>query len=381
MNPAVRTFLAEPAVAEPPRRVWRDWVLLAVIVGSAIPETLLRTDLVWPVASLIACAGVAVAVLWRRTHPLAMLAIAFAPATALGVAGAIAGTATPPGLYTMACALVLPYTLVRWASGREIAFGAVIILLTGAIAIVTDPGTVGEAIGGLTVLLLPAAIGGMVRYRGTSRSRELEQVKLREREQLARELHDTVAHHVSAIVIQAQAGRTLAATRPETAVDVLAVIEAEATRTLHEMRTMVGALRRDSDAQLAPQQGIADITRLSASAPSTIAVDVRLDGDLSAIEPVVDAAAYRIAQESVTNAVRHARNATRVDISVVTSPDLVQLTVTDDGEPTGAPGTNGYGLIGMAERAKLLGGTLDVGHVPKGGWQVRAVLPRPAVAR
>jgi signal transduction histidine kinase len=220
----------------------------------------------------------------------------------------------------------------------------------------------------------------MVRYRGTSRSRELEEVKLREREQLARELHDTVAHHVSAIVIQAQAGRALAASQPETAADVLAVIEAEASRTLAEMRDMVGALRRDSDAELTPRQGIADIARLADSAPASIAVDVRLDGDLSAIEPVVDAAAYRIVQESVTNAVRHARDATRIDICVMTSPDVVQVTVVDDGEPTGTPGIGGYGLIGMTERAKLLGGTLDAGRAPGGGWKISAELPRRVVA-
>jgi signal transduction histidine kinase len=381
VNRAVRTFLAEPAVADPPTRVWRDWALLAVIVVGAVPEAILRTDLVWPVLGLISCIGVAVSVLWRRTHPLPMLAIAFGTASALSIAGAIAGTTTPPGLYTMAFVLVLPYALVRWASGRDIAIGAVIMLLTGAIGIVTDPGTIGEAIGGLTVLLLPAAIGGVVRYRGTSRSRELEEVKLREREQLARELHDTVAHHVSAIVIQAQAGRTLAATRPETAVDVLAVIEEEAARTLHEMRGMVGALRRDTDVELAPQRGIADIARLAASAPPSIAVEVHLEGDLSAIEPVVDAAAYRIAQESVTNAVRHARNATRIDIRVVTSPDLVQLTILDDGDPVGASGIGGYGLIGMSERAKLLGGRLDAGRVQGGGWQISAELPRRDVTQ
>jgi signal transduction histidine kinase len=380
VNPALRTFLAEPAVADPPARVWRDWALLAVIVAVAIPEAILRTDLVWPVLGLISCIGVAVSVLWRRTYPLAMLAVAFATGTALGIAGAIAGTTTTPGLHTMAFVLVLPYSLVRWASGRDIAIGAVIMFFTSAIAIATDPGTIGDAIGGLTVLLLSAAIGGMVRYRGTSRSRELEEVKLREREQLARELHDTVAHHVSAIVIQAQAGRALAATRPETAVDVLAVIEAEASRTLDEMRGMVGALRRDTGAELIPQQGIADIARLAASTPSGIEVDVHLDGDMTAIEAVVDAAAYRIAQESVTNAVRHARNATRVEILVVATNDLVQLTVVDDGEHTGAPRIGGYGLIGMTERAKLLGGTLDAGRVQGGGWQISAVLPRRAVA-
>ncbi len=94
---------------------------------------------------------------------------------------------------------------------------------------------------------------------------------------------------------------------------------------------------------------------------------------------MVDAAAFRIAQESVTNAVRHATNASRVGIQVITSPDVVHLTVIDDGQSRGAPGTGGYGLIGMAERAKLLGGTLDAGRAPDGGWRITAELPRRTV--
>jgi signal transduction histidine kinase len=308
-----------------------------------------------------------------------MLAVGFGTSTALGIAGAIAGTDSTPGLYTMALVLVLPYALARWASGRHIVVGAVIMLVTGVVGITVDPGTVGEAIGGMTVLFLPAALGGMVRYRATARAREIDDAKHREREQLARELHDTVAHHVSAIIIQAQAGQALATTQPGTAVEVLAVIEAEASRTLAEMRGIVGALRRDEAAELTPQQGIADIPRLAATAPGTITVDVALAGDLTGIEPVVDAAAYRIAQESVTNAVRHATNATRVDIHVSTSPDLVRLTVVDDGQAHGAPGVGGYGLVGMAERAKLLGGSLDAGRGPDGGWRISAELPRKVV--
>ena len=95
---------------------------------------------------------------------------------------------------------------------------------------------------------------------------------------------------------------------------------------------------------------------------------------------MVDAAAYRIAQESVTNAVRHATDATRVDIRVSTSPDVVRLTVVDDGRAHGAPGAGGYGLVGMAERAKLLGGSLDAGRGPDGGWRIIAELPRKMVA-
>jgi signal transduction histidine kinase len=380
VNPALRSFLAEPAVADPPARVWRDWALLAAIVAVAVPETFLRKDLVWPGLSLLVCLGVGMTVLWRRTHPLAMVALAFGTATMLGFAGVVAGTETTPGLDTMVLVLVLPYALARWASGRHIVVGAAIMIAAWAAALVVDPGTVGDAIGGLTVLLLPAAIGAMVRYQATARTRELDEVKHREREQLARELHDTVAHHVSAIIIQAQAGQTLAGTQPGTAVEVLGVIEAEASRTLAEMRSIVGALRRNDNATMTPQQGIADIPRLAATAPAKITVDVELAGDLTGIEPVVDAAAYRIAQESVTNAVRHATNATRVDIHVITSPDAVRLTVVDDGHAHGAPGVGGYGLIGMAERAKLLGGSLDAGRGPDGGWHITAELPRRAVA-
>lgn len=380
VNPAVRSFLAEPAVADPPARVWRDWALLAAMVVVAVPETFLRDDLVWRGLSLLVCLGVGMTVLWRRTHPLAMVALAFGTATMFGIAGVIAGTETTPGLDTTAFVLVLPYALARWASGRHIVVGAAIMVAAWAAALVVDPGTVGDAIGGLTVLLLPAAIGGMVRYQATARTRELDDVKHREREQLARELHDTVAHHVSAIIIQAQAGQALADTQPGTAVEVLGVIEAEASRTLAEMRSIVGALRRNDNAELTPQQGIADIPRLAAAAPAKLTVDVELAGDLTGIEPVVDAAAYRIAQESVTNAVRHATNATRVDIHVITSPDAVRLTVVDDGHAHGAPGVGGYGLIGMAERAKLLGGSLNAGRSPDGGWRITAELPRRAVA-
>ncbi len=110
-------------------------------------------------------------------------------------------------------------------------------------AIAGDSPTSAEASIGLVLLVFPAVLGASVRFWSTSRLRELDQVRLREREQLARELHDTVAHHVSAMVIRAQAGRVVAGSRPEAAVEALEIIEAEGSRTLAEMRSMVGALR------------------------------------------------------------------------------------------------------------------------------------------
>ena len=200
-------------------------------------------------------------------------------------------------------------------------------------------------------------------------------MKLLEREQLARELHDTVAHHVSAIAIQAQAGRTLAGSQPEAAVRALEVIEEAASRTLEELRGLVDALRQGEEPELAPQRGVADIARLAGTAGDGPAVEVELSGDLDGLRPLVGAAIYRIAQESITNAMRHARHATRVDVRVVADGDLVRLTVCDDGEAGASDGASGYGLVGMTERAALLGGTLDAGPAAE-GWTVSAVLPR-----
>ena len=204
----------------------------------------------------------------------------------------------------------------------------------------------------------------------------------REREQLARELHDTVAHHVSAIAIRAQAGRALAPSRPEAAVDALEVIEEAASRTLVDLRALVGTLRDGDEAALAPQRGVLDVQRLAHGPRDGPRVDVQLTGDLDDLPPLVGAAIYRIAQESVTNAVRHASHATRIDVRVTGHDDCVRLIVRDDGDAvSSAPDrSSGYGLVGMSERAALLGGTLESGAADS-GWMVTAVLPRDGTAR
>ena len=230
---------------------------------------------------------------------------------------------------------------------------------------------------GSIILLFPATLGAAVRYWTSSRLRELDQVKLRERAELARELHDTVAHHVSAIAIRAQAGRVVAASHPEAAVDALGVIEEEASRTLAELRSMVGGLREDDRATLEPQPGVADLVQLARTVGDRPRVEIDLSGDLDDLGPAMEAAVYRIAQESVTNAVRHARGATQIQVGVAGDHDRVRVTVSDDGEPGSTnSGLDGYGLVGMTERAALLGGSLEAGPGAERGWNVVAVLPR-----
>ena len=143
---------------------------------------------------------------------------------------------------------------------------------------------------------------------------------------------------------------------------------------------MVRVLREEEAVVYSPQLGVTDLPAL-ARADATPTVEVSLDGSLTRLTPPVDAALYRLAQESLTNAVRHARSATRVGIDVRREGDAVRLRVSDDGrtEPGPAP-KPGFGLLGMAERAQLLGGSLCAGPVPEGGWVVEAVLPVEALA-
>ena len=145
---------------------------------------------------------------------------------------------------------------------------------------------------------------------------------------------------------------------------------------------MVGALRHGDQADLRPQQGIRDLPRLELHGSETgPRVAVTIADGLEVVRPSVDAACFRIAQEAVTNALRHARHASKVEVRVDGDAEDVRITVVDDGRGGGASVTSapGFGLVGMAERAKLLGGTFNAGPRPGGGWAVAATFPRRAV--
>ena len=324
---------------------------------------------------MVALVAVAVSLLWRRTQPLAVVAVAFGGHRGARGRGALRRRRAGRPVHQPCACCCSPTRCSAGDRVARLAIGLAIIFAAYVVGVAGDYTGAVDAVVALVFLLFPAALGASVRYRSTARLREIDQVKLREREQLARELHDTVAHHVSAIAIQAQAGQTVAPAHPEAAVRALEVIEEAASRTLAEMRSMVGVLRDDEEPDLAPQRGVADIERLARDAAHGPRVDVELSGDLDELRPSVGAAMYRLAQESITNAMRHARHATRIDVSVAGEDDWVRLTVRDDGEAkTGGPGP-GYGLVGMSERATLLGGTLEAGPSPE-GWTVSAVLPR-----
>lgn len=376
MGDPVRRLWAEPRVPNPPPPQWWDWALVAVLVPVAVLEGVLRDDLVWPVTSVVLVVALLPTLLWRRTHPLATAMVAFGT-IAITEAASLTMGVDWEGLGTAVFVLLLPYALLRWGSGREVVVGLGVVLVPVVLSTYDATTSTGDVIGGALFMLSIAAVGAAVRYQDAARLRGMDQIKLLEREQLARELHDTVAHHVSAIAVRAQAGQIVAASDPDAARDALAVIEEEASRTLAEMRTMVGALRQGEEPDLTPQRGVFDIERL-ADPTDRPRVEVALSGDLDGLRPSVDAALYRLAQESITNARRHARHATRVSVSVSGEEHWVRLAVRDDGDagPADVRSSVGFGLVGMAERARLLGGTLEAGPVGPRGWTVEAALPR-----
>jgi hypothetical protein len=352
-------------------RVWRDWALVGALLVSAVAEAAFRPDVTWrPLATAVALLVIPV-LLWRRTHPLLATAVGFGSALVLQIPTFI-GDVGDVGLNSMFGLVLLPYALYRWASGPEALVGTAIVAVPAVLGL-ANSATLEDLIGGTTVLVAAFALGAAMRYRAVARVREVQQVRTLERGELARELHDTVAHHVSAIAIQAQAGRTVAAADPAAAVEALAVIEAEASRTLYEMRTMVRVLRDGEAVDYAPQRGISDLEELTRMSPL---VQLHHAGDFAGLSQPVEVAVYRMCQESVTNAIRHALNATSVSVEITGDVGVVRLRVHDDGEAARPSSTGGYGLLGMAERAKLLGGAFRAGPDPAGGWTVEATLPR-----
>lgn len=379
----LQSMFTVPDTAPPPLRVWRDWAFLAVVFVSAVAESIWRPDIVWPWIAFVVCVTCAVGIMYRRSHPLLAAAVPLLTFQVLEVASLVVNDGRSAGLFTCAYILVLIYAVFRWASGPHMLYMLGVMAIAWAVSWFADSNTVGDVIGGGFVLLFPAVAGLEVRHSLQHRRRSIDVARSNEREQIARELHDSVAHHVSAIAIQAQAGLAVSEHNPEAARDALRIVEEAAARTLAEMRTMVGALRDDSaDADLAPQTGVKDIARLGHTAPDAPDVQVELRGNLNDLSPPVDAALFRLAQESITNANRHARNASHIKVWVEGQPDLIRLHVSDDGEAVSslAAGAPGYGLLGMAERAKLLGGEFEAGPGSPRGWAVSVELPRKVQA-
>jgi signal transduction histidine kinase len=197
-----------------------------------------------------------------------------------------------------------------------------------------------------------------------------------ERARIARELHDVVGHSVSVMTVQASAVRRLLKPEQERERQALLIVEQTGREALAEMRRMVGVLRRPEEAPaLAPQPSLEHVERLIESAREAgLAVDLRVEGEAVQLPAGVDLTAYRLVQEGLTNALKHAE-ASRAEVLVNYAEGHIELTVSDDGRGVGNGDGGGHGLVGMRERVSVYGGELDAGPRPGGGYELRAKLP------
>jgi signal transduction histidine kinase len=213
------------------------------------------------------------------------------------------------------------------------------------------------------------------------RAEQVSRALADERAQIARDLHDIVAHAMSVIAVRSGVARMVIDSEPDQARDALAIIEITTRRALHEMRLLVGMLRDPGDrpAELSPVPGLADLDRLIAdTAVAGVIAVVDVEGKVRPLPPAADLSAYRIVQEALTNVVRHA-GPTRARVRIGYRAAELSIEVTDDGPRGQAPrpiarASGGHGLIGMRERAALFGGKLEAGP-DAGGFRVQATFP------
>jgi signal transduction histidine kinase len=324
----------------------------------------------------------------RRTPLVSLLAgVGVVAFSNLAAAPALADTAT--FLFGFAIAI---YSTGRYAAGRAALVGGLIVVAALPLAVIEpdEPFSLADSVFIAIFVLGPFAAGRVIRRRwerergleGRAAALELERdVKAREavveeRARIARELHDVVAHAISVMLLQARGGRRMLDKDVEDTRRALDAIEHAGEQALAEMRRLLGMLR-ESDAELAftPPPSLTRIDQLAAQLTATgLPVEVTVEGEAFALPPGVDASAYRIVQEALTNALKHAGPAHARVILRYSLEDL-ELEVLDDGNGSGTAGGSGYGLAGLRERVAVYGGELESGTRPEGGYALRARLP------
>jgi signal transduction histidine kinase len=294
-----------------------------------------------------------------------------------------AAPATPSATHTAAS----PQGTARRAvhtPARRILVAAALTFVMGFTAMATHPDGIniaGVVFFGL-IIGAPWVAGRAIRHRRLNEQR-LEQEKadaeaaiVEERTRIARELHDVVAHAISVMVLQARGGRRVIADDPGEAREAFDVIEGTGHQALEEMRRLLGMLRAsDEELALAPQPSLGQLDALLEQVRAAgLPVELAVEGGPAELPPGVDLSAYRIVQEALTNALKHAGPA-QARVTVRYGQDELELEIADDGAGTGDGKGSGHGLIGMRERVSVYGGELHAGRRPGGGYALRARLP------
>ncbi len=338
------------------------------------------------------------ALLLRRRWPLFTLAIALAAAVVYALAG------YPGGPYFVAAVVAL-FGAIRRAP-RAAVFACCVAayalylglgwLVTSIGGVAIDRPTLGQALAGAAIFAVAVALAEAVRVRSLhfaemartraeaarARSEQSRRQASDERLRIARELHDVLGHHLSLINVRAGVALHLLDSQPDQANqparDALSAIKLASAEALREVRGVLATLHPlDESAPRSPAPGLTDVTRLVDEARAAgLPVTVEEDGDVRALAPEVDRAAYRIVQEGLTNVRRHAGATATASVTIGYGPERLTIRVEDTGAgPPSTPDESGNGIPGMRARAEALGGTLTVGARVGGGFRVEATLP------
>ena len=309
----------------------------AIVLGTLAAESFLPGD----------------AVVQSQTNIVAVLAAFWVAGTHPDLRAALAGGAI--GYAAVAAILVNDFT-------NAASFALVVVLSTAAWAL-------GRALGER------AREAADLEERAGRLEREQHAAVADERGRIARELHDVIAHSVSVMTVQAGAARLLLDEDPARARESLLAVEDTGRQALGEMRRLLGILRGDEhEATLAPQPGVGDVESLVEQVRAAgLPVQLVVEGDRRELPPGVDLAAYRVVQEALTNALKHAR-AAEAKVAIRYGATVLDLSVTNDGRVP-QNGRAGHGLVGMRERVALYGGEFEAGPRADGGYAVHASLP------
>lgn len=350
-------------------------LLVSLVLGGSIPLAVVRPA---AAAALSAAAVIVLALLGSPATgspwPVAVPStIAFAAALAVAVAQSAWRVASVVWTVAVAAVTIVGSTGVRPpATAGAVTADLIVFAAVGAAA----------ALGGLLVARWQDIRRQLLREQRISASEQALREVAEERTRIARELHDVVAHGMSAIQVQASSARYRLPDLPPEAVAEFDELAATARSAMGEMRMLLGVLRSEDVAvETAPQPGIADVRALVAGAGrrGSVRLDDRVGAEADALDPVLSLAVYRIVQESLSNIARHATGAGAEVVLERTAEGLVVEVVNEraPGRPASAPApeSGGHGIRGMRERAELLRGTLEAAPRPEGGYRVRATLP------
>jgi signal transduction histidine kinase len=368
----------------------RELPLVLALIAAALAEGQWSPDAegLSP-QGVLAAIAIAVPLLWRHAAPQTVLALV--------VLSVFACMATlKPGWTVVAVSAVAIYSVALYGDRlRTLATAGCIIAVTVAVmAVFSDRGLLSyDALTRLGILLIALILGDAVRGRRAERAAAAEREAERERRarddadrrlsderlRIAQEVHDVVAHAMVAINVQAGVAAHVLHKRPGQAETALTEIKRVSGAALDDLRATLGVLRDESAAApIHPTRVLSEVPDLAAPLRAAgVRVDLDLDGPEERVPSPVGAAAYRIVQEALTNVLRHA-DASSAAVRVAIGARSVEIDVRNDGVGSAtAPPPNGAGtgLRGMAERAEALGGRIEAGRLPDGGWQVHAVLP------